>query len=110
MGADVIIQFNVGTPLACESELTSAVGVAQQMLNILTVAGMATKQDGRAGGFYAVGTACSNPSESFGVYGHAGVSFAKVTGTNLLSAIGNLMGSKSSLLVGLRADFRYCPP
>ena len=36
MGADIIIAVNVGTPLAGESELTSAVGVAQQMLNILT--------------------------------------------------------------------------
>ena len=36
MGAEVIIAVNVGTPLSGESELTSAVGVAQQMLNILT--------------------------------------------------------------------------
>ncbi len=36
MGADVIIAVNVGTPLAPESELTSAFGVAQQMLQILT--------------------------------------------------------------------------
>lgn len=36
MGADVVIAVNVGTPLAPESELDSAVGVAQQMLNILT--------------------------------------------------------------------------
>jgi NTE family protein len=36
MGAEVIIAVNVGTPLAPESELTSAIGVAQQMLQILT--------------------------------------------------------------------------
>jgi NTE family protein len=36
MGADVVIAVNVGTPLAPESELGSAVGVAQQMLRILT--------------------------------------------------------------------------
>ncbi len=36
MGADVIIAVNVGTPLAPESELRSALGVAQQMLAILT--------------------------------------------------------------------------
>ncbi len=36
MGADIIIAVNVGTPLAPESELGSAVGVAHQMLNILT--------------------------------------------------------------------------
>lgn len=36
MGADVIIAVNVGTPLAGESELTSALGVARQMMHILT--------------------------------------------------------------------------
>ena len=36
MGADIIIAVNVGTPLAKESELASALGVAQQMLQILT--------------------------------------------------------------------------
>ena len=36
MGADVIIAVNVGTPLAKESQLRSAVDVATQMLNILT--------------------------------------------------------------------------
>lgn len=36
MGADVVVAVNVGTPLAKESELASAIGVAQQMLQILT--------------------------------------------------------------------------
>ena len=36
MGADIVIAVNVGTPLAPESELGSALGVAQQMMNILT--------------------------------------------------------------------------
>ena len=36
MGADVVIAVNVGTPLAPEKELGSAVSVAQQMINILT--------------------------------------------------------------------------
>lgn len=36
MGADVVIAVNVGTPLAGESELGSALGVARQMMNILT--------------------------------------------------------------------------
>lgn len=36
MGADIVIAVNVGTPLAKESELSSAFGVAQQMLQILT--------------------------------------------------------------------------
>jgi len=36
MGAEIVIAVNVGTPLAPEKELGSAVGVAQQMLNILT--------------------------------------------------------------------------
>ncbi|KAB8040217.1 patatin-like phospholipase family protein [Janthinobacterium aquaticum] len=36
MGADIVIAVNVGTPLAPEKELGSAIGVAQQMLQILT--------------------------------------------------------------------------
>ncbi|WP_223305840.1 patatin-like phospholipase family protein [Massilia sp. NR 4-1] len=36
MGADVVIAVNVGTPLAPESELDSALDVANQMLQILT--------------------------------------------------------------------------
>ena len=36
MGADVVIAVNVGTPLAPEKALGSAIGVAQQMLQILT--------------------------------------------------------------------------
>lgn len=36
LGADLIIAVNVGTPLAAERELGSAIGVARQMLQILT--------------------------------------------------------------------------
>jgi NTE family protein len=36
MGAEIVIAVNVGTPLAGEAELGTAVGVAQQMLRILT--------------------------------------------------------------------------
>ena len=36
MGADVIIAVNVGTPLLPRESLSSALGVAQQMVNILT--------------------------------------------------------------------------
>jgi NTE family protein len=36
MGADVIIAVNVGTPLLPREGLSSALGVAQQMINILT--------------------------------------------------------------------------
>ena len=36
MGADIVIAVNVGTPLSTEQELGSALGVAQQMINILT--------------------------------------------------------------------------
>lgn len=36
LGADIVIAVNVGTPLAPENELSSALGVARQMLQILT--------------------------------------------------------------------------
>ena len=36
LGADVVIAVNVGTPLLPRSALSSALGIAQQMINILT--------------------------------------------------------------------------
>ena len=36
LGADVIIAVNVGTPLLPRTALSSAIGIAQQMINILT--------------------------------------------------------------------------
>lgn len=36
MGAEIVIAVNLGTSLAPEKELNSAVGIAQQMINILT--------------------------------------------------------------------------
>jgi NTE family protein len=36
MGADIVIAVNAGTPLAPEKNLGTALGVAQQMINILT--------------------------------------------------------------------------
>lgn len=36
LGADIVIAVNVGTPLAPRPELGTAMGVAQQMINILT--------------------------------------------------------------------------
>jgi NTE family protein len=36
MGAEVIIAVNVGTPLLAREDLSSAIGVAQQMISILT--------------------------------------------------------------------------
>ena len=71
-----------------------------------TVASVATRQDGKARSFYAVGTARANLTDSFGVHGRAGVSFGKVTGTNVLPAADSLMGSKRSLLVGIGADYK----
>jgi len=41
MGAELIIAVNVGTPLLEEREITSAVGVANQMLQILTTQNVA---------------------------------------------------------------------
>jgi NTE family protein len=36
MGADIVIAVNIGTPLASRDQLSSAFGVAAQMINILT--------------------------------------------------------------------------
>ncbi|RQP26312.1 outer membrane beta-barrel protein [Piscinibacter terrae] len=74
-----------------------------------TVGAVATKQDGSARSFYGVGTARANLTESFGVHGRAGISFGKVSGTNVLPAANDLTGTKRSLLVGFGADFRVAP-
>lgn len=74
-----------------------------------TVASVATRQDGRARSFYGVGTARANLNEAFGVHGRAGISFGKVTGTDVLPASDSLMGSKRSLLVGVGADYKLSP-
>lgn len=74
-----------------------------------TIGGVGVKQDGSARSFYGVGTARANLSESFGVHGRAGVSFGKVSGTNVLPVSDQLTGSKTSLLVGVGADFKLAP-
>jgi opacity protein-like surface antigen len=74
-----------------------------------SVGGVDTRQDGSARSFYGVGTARAKLSDSFGVHGRAGVSFGKVSGTNVLPASDQLTGSKTSLLVGLGADFKLTP-
>ncbi len=74
-----------------------------------SVGGVSTQQDGSARSVYGVGTARARLSESFGVHGRAGVSFGKVSGTNVLPASDQLTGSKTSLLVGLGADFKLTP-
>jgi len=74
-----------------------------------TIGGVGVKQDGSARSFYGVGTARANLSDSFGVHGRAGVSFGKVSGTNVLPASDQLTGSKTSLLVGVGADFKLTP-
>jgi NTE family protein len=49
MGADIVIAVNVGTPLAPRKALGTALGVAQQMVNILTEKNVeASKRDLRA--------------------------------------------------------------
>jgi OOP family OmpA-OmpF porin len=74
-----------------------------------TIGGIGTKQDGSARSFYGVGTARAKLSESFGVHGRAGVSLGKVSGTNVLPASDQLTGRKTSLLVGVGADFQLAP-
>jgi opacity protein-like surface antigen len=74
-----------------------------------TVGGVATKQVGSARSIYAVGTARATLADSFGIHGRAGISFGKVSGTNLLPASDSLMGTKRSLLVGFGADYRVAP-
>ena len=73
------------------------------------VGGASVKQDGTARSVFAVATGRMPVGESFALHGRQGPSFGKVSGTNLLPEGDNLMGSKTSVLLGLGAEYRPKP-
>ena len=70
------------------------------------VAGASVKQDGSARSVFGVATGRMPVANSFALHGRLGLSFGKVSGTNLLSEGDNLMGSKTSVLLGLGTEYR----
>ncbi len=73
------------------------------------VGGVSVKQDGRASSIFAAGTGRLPLNESFALHGRLGLSAGNVSGTNLLPDANNLMGSKTSVLLGLGAEYRPRP-
>jgi OmpA-OmpF porin, OOP family len=71
-----------------------------------TTGGVSVKQTVSGRSLYVAGTARYSVSESFAVTGKLGISFGKTTGTNLLSASDNLIGSKRYLMGGFGAEYR----
>jgi len=75
----------------------------------VTVGGVSVKQDGKARSIFGAATGRLPVGESFALHGRLGVTFGKVSGTNVLPASDNLMGSKTSVLFGVGAEYRPKP-
>jgi len=75
----------------------------------LTVGGASVKQEGKARSIFSAATGRLPLGESFALHGRLGLSSGKVSGTNVLPANDNLMGSKTSVLFGVGAEYRPKP-
>ena len=75
----------------------------------VTVGGASVKQDGKARSIFGAATGRLPLGESFALHGRLGLSSGKVSGTNLLPASDTLMGSKTSVLFGVGAEYRPKP-
>ena len=75
----------------------------------VAVGGVNVKQDGKARSIFGVATARLPLGESFALHGRLGLSSGKVSGTTVLPASDNLMGSKTSALVGVGGEYRPKP-
>ncbi len=72
----------------------------------VTLGGATVRQDGKARSLYAAATGRLPLGESFALHGRLGVSFGKVSGTSVLPAGNNLLGSTASGLLGVGAEYR----
>ena len=68
--------------------------------------GAIIKQDGRASSIFITATGQLPLGETLALQGRLGLSSGKVSGTNVLPASDNLMGSKTSVLFGLGVQYR----
>jgi len=75
----------------------------------VTVGGASVKQDGKARSIFGAATGRLLQGASFALHGRLGLSAGKVSGTNVLPASDNLMGSKTSVLFGVGAEYRPKP-
>lgn len=67
--------------------------------------GAEVEQSGTGRAFYGAVTGRFPVSESFALNGRAGLAFGRVSGTNVLAAGANPIGSKRSLMVGLGVEY-----
>lgn len=72
----------------------------------VTLGGASVKQDGKARSIFGAATGRLPLGESFALFGRLGVSSGKVSGANLLPEGDTLIGSKTSVLWGLGAEYR----
>jgi OmpA-OmpF porin, OOP family len=68
--------------------------------------GVTVKQSVAGRSLYVAGTARYPVSDSFAITGKLGISFGKATGTNVLAASDNLIGSKRYLMGGVGGEYR----
>ena len=84
----------------------AALGSFRENVN---VGGVNAQQDGKARSVFGAATGRLPVGESFALHGRLGLSSGKVSGTNVLPASDNVMGSKTSVLLGLGAEYRPKP-
>ena len=84
----------------------AALGKFSESVN---VGGASVTQDGKARSIFGAATGRLPLGESFAIHGRLGLSAGKVSGTSVLPADDNLMGSKTSVLSGLGAEYRPKP-
>ena len=84
----------------------AALGSFSETVN---VGGANVTQEGKARSLFGAATGRLPLGESFAVHGRLGLSAGKVSGTNGLPAGDTLMGSKTSVLFGLGAEYRPRP-
>ena len=74
-----------------------------------TVGGINVQQNGKASSVFAAATGRVPMGESFALQGRLGVSFGQVSGTSSLPGSDPLTGRKTSVLVGVGAEYRPRP-
>jgi OmpA-OmpF porin, OOP family len=75
----------------------------------VTVGGASVKQDGIARSIFGAATGRLPVGESFALHGRLGLSSGKVSGTNVLPTSDDLMGSRTSMMFGIGAEYRPQP-
>ncbi|MEO8057901.1 MAG: porin family protein [Burkholderiales bacterium] len=75
----------------------------------VTIGGTSGMQDGKVRSIFGAATGRLPLGESLALHGRLGVSSGKVSGTNVLPAGDNLMGSRTSALFGVGAEYRPKP-